>query len=83
MISNPNVEEVATIGVPDMLLGEVIKSFVVLKNGREGNKTELLSYCKKALGNFKTPSQIEFVTKLPKGPSGKILKKDLREKEIS
>jgi long-chain acyl-CoA synthetase len=83
LLSNPNVEEVATIGVPDMLLGEVIKSFVVLKNGREGNKTELLSYCKKALGNFKTPSQIEFVTKLPKGPSGKILKKDLREKEIS
>ena len=42
----------------------------------------LKTYCKKELGDFKTPTEFEFVDDLPKGPSGKILKKELREKEL-
>ena len=76
--SHPIVREVAVIGKPDMLLGETIKCYLVSKNGSSLDISEIKSYCKEKLGNFKTPSEFEVVEFLPKGPSGKILKKDLR-----
>ena len=80
--AHPAVVEAATIGKPDMLLGENIKSYIILKNNMAIDQKILKTYCKKELGDFKTPTEFEFVDDLPKGPSGKILKKELREKEL-
>ena len=77
--SHPGVEEAATIGKPDMMLGESIKSFIVLKKGMVLDTSLLKAYCMEQLGHFKTPSEFEFVNELPKGPSGKLLKRKLRE----
>ena len=76
------MQDVATVGKPDMFLGEVIKSYVVLKCSQTVEAKELKLHCRKFLGDFKTPTEIEFVQELPKGPSGKILRRKLREKRI-
>lgn len=76
--SHAAVKEAAAIGKLDALLGEVIKCFIVPKNGRVPDVKELKFYCKERLGDYKTPSEIEVVESLPKGPSGKILKRSLR-----
>lgn len=81
IMSHQLVEESATIGKPDMFLGETIKSYVVLKAGAKIDDLALKLFCKERLGDFKTPSSFQFVTELPKGPSGKILKRQLRERE--
>jgi len=76
--SHPIVKEIAVVGIPDMLFGENIKCYVVLKDKNVPDVKELKSFCMKKLGEFKTPSEFEFVENLPKGPSGKILKRELR-----
>lgn len=83
LLSHDGVKEAATIGVPHMFLGETIKSYVVLKNGDDIETKQLQLFCKERLGEFKTPSEFEFVEELPKGASGKILKRRLREKEFN
>jgi long-chain acyl-CoA synthetase len=83
LLSHEAVADVATIGKPDMFLGEVIKCMVVLKEGRTVSDKELKQFCKERLGDFKTPTDIEFVADLPKGPSGKILRRKLREQEFA
>ena len=79
--SNASVQEAAIVGKPDILLGETIKCYLVSKNGSKPDIKELKSYCKEKLGNFKTPSEFEIIESFPKGPSGKILKRDLRLKD--
>ncbi|MGA1870286.1 MAG: class I adenylate-forming enzyme family protein [bacterium] len=81
LISHPSIKEAATIGKPDILLGETIKSYVVVKDGFHTDSKELKIYCKEKLGDFKTPAEFVFIDALPKGPSGKILKRELRERE--
>ena len=79
--SHTSVEEVATIGKPDMFFGEIIKSYIVLKKGVKLDFKVLISYCREILGDFKTPSEIEYLDVMPKGPSGKILKRKLRQRD--
>lgn len=81
--SHPVVREAAVIGKPDMLLGETIKCYLVSKNGSKPDIKELKSYCKEKLGDFKTPTEFEVVESLPKGPSGKILKRALRSSWVA
>lgn len=82
VLSHPAVAEAAVVGKPDMLLGETIKCYIVLKEGHHPNKEDLKAYCKEKLGPYKTPSEIMFIDSLPKGPSGKIQKRELREMEF-
>ncbi len=81
LLSHPGVAEAAVIGKPDMLLGEAIKCYIVLKAGSSTDKETLKAHCKERIGAFKTPSEIEFTDELPKGPSGKVQKRLLREKD--
>jgi len=76
--SHPNVEESATIGASDHYLGEIVESYVVQK-GAGVSALDLIRFCSGVLGSFKTPSKIVFTDALPKGPTGKILKRVLRE----
>lgn len=82
LLSHKSIKEAATIGKPDMFLGETIKSFIVLKEGYKTETDEIKQYCRDRLGDFKTPTYFEFINDLPKGPSGKILKRKLKEQEI-
>ncbi len=79
IFSSPAVLECAVIAVPDEKWGEVPKAIVVLKAGQQMTEEEMIAYCKTQLPGFKVPKSIEFRDELPKGGTGKILKKELRE----
>jgi len=76
----PEVVECAVIGVYDDILGEAVKSFVVLLENKSSiNFKYIIDYCKKQLPSYKTPRYIEFLKALPKNSSGKVLLKNLKE----
>ncbi len=78
LLEHPEVHEVAVIGIPDEVLGEAIKAFVVLRAGTRARETDLEEFCSRRLPAFKVPKVIEVRADLPKNPSGKILKEVLR-----
>jgi fatty-acyl-CoA synthase len=75
--THPHVSEVAVIGVPDAKWGEVGKAFVVIKAGCAVDGPAILNFCYGNLARYKIPKHIAFVADLPKGDSGKILKREL------
>jgi long-chain acyl-CoA synthetase len=77
------VREAAVVGVPDEYRGETVKAFVSLKPGEHAGEEELIAFCKERMAAYKYPRQIEFVEELPKTASGKILRRELRDKEVS
>lgn len=80
LYGHPSVMECAVIAVPDDQWGEVPKAIITLKPGTQPGEAELIAHCRKHLAGFKVPKSVEFVESLPKGGTGKILKKVLREK---
>jgi acyl-CoA synthetase (AMP-forming)/AMP-acid ligase II len=72
------VAEVAVIGVPDDRWGEVVKAVVGLKPETDATEDELIAFCQERLAKFKCPRSVDVVPALPRNPTGKILKKDLR-----
>ncbi len=81
LFAHPKVLEACTIGVPHEYRGETVKSFVVLRDKAIMEESELINYCRQHLAPYKVPRLLEFTDSLPKSPIGKILRKDLREKE--
>jgi long-chain acyl-CoA synthetase len=78
---HPAVREAAVFGIPDPQWGELVTACVVLKPGTSLSADELRAHCRRSLANYKIPRRVEFSeTELPKGGSGKILKKVLRER---
>jgi long-chain acyl-CoA synthetase len=74
----PKVAEAAVVGVPDALMGEEVRAFVVLKEGQTATAEEVIAFCQSRLTHFKCPKEVRFVASLPKNPIGKILRKELR-----
>jgi long-chain acyl-CoA synthetase len=74
----PAVAEAAVVGMPDPLMGEVVRAFVVLKSGAHATAEGVIAFCQSRLARFKCPKEIRFVDSLPKSPIGKILRKELR-----
>ena len=77
LYQHPKVKDAATMGVPDELYGEEVKSFIVLRDGQQATERELIEFCIERLADFKCPTSIEFVEDIPKGPTGKLLKREL------
>ena len=85
LVEHPSVVEAGVIGKPDPLRGEIIKAFVVLQKDIKGSdklKEELKEYVKKHLAGHAYPREIEFIDKLPKTRSGKIMRRILKAKEL-
>ncbi|HEX3558135.1 MAG TPA: long-chain-fatty-acid--CoA ligase [Pyrinomonadaceae bacterium] len=75
-----SVAEAATIGVPDELYGEEVAAFVVLREGTAASEAELIAHCREHLADFKCPKTVRLVESLPKGPTGKVLKRELQRR---
>jgi len=79
LYAHPGIVEAAVIGKPDERLGEEVVAVVVRRDGSEVSAEDVIAYCREHLAAYKYPREVRFMTELPKGPSGKILKAALRE----
>ena len=79
LAEHPAVAEVAIIGVPDDRWGETVKAVVAFKPEQSVEPDELIAFARTKLATYKTPTSIDVIGELPRNPSGKILKRDLRK----
>jgi acyl-CoA synthetase (AMP-forming)/AMP-acid ligase II len=80
LASHPGIAEVAVIGVPDDQWGEAVKACIVRKPGATAAEKEIIDFARERMAHYKCPKSIDFVDTLPRNPTGKLLKRILREK---
>lgn len=78
LYGHPAIAEAAVVGIPHESHGEEVKAVVAFKDGQTASQDDLIAYCKERLAAYKYPRVIEILDSLPKGPTGKILKRELR-----
>jgi long-chain acyl-CoA synthetase len=74
------VREAAVVGVPDAYRGETVKAYVSLRPGQTATAEELIAFCRQQMAAYKYPRQVEFLDELPKTVSGKLLRRELRDR---
>ena len=78
LMSHPDIADAAAVGIPDDKWGETVKGFVILKQDSNITEKEIIAYAKDQIAAYKCPSSIDFITEMPRNPSGKILRRELR-----
>jgi len=78
LYTHPAVALAAVIGIPDDVKGELAKAYIVLKEGMTATANDIIAFVRGKIAKFKAPRLVEFVDSLPQGPTGKILKRELR-----
>ncbi len=78
LAEHPAIMEVAIIGVPSQKWGETVKAVVSLKPEAKASEAELIDWCRKSLASYKCPTSVDIIAALPRNPTGKILKRELR-----
>ena len=79
LYQHPSVAAAAAVGVPDDLYGEEVAAVIVLKDGAKSSEQEVIEFCKARLADFKCPKTVHFLDDIPKGPTGKLLKRELAQ----
>lgn len=79
----PAVSEVAVVGLPDPVWIEAVTAFIVIKAGHTLDEAEVLAHCRAQMAHFKVPKRVVFTDSLPKNPSGKLLKRELRQRLVT
>jgi fatty-acyl-CoA synthase len=80
LLSHPSVADVAVIGTPDARWGEAVTAVAVLRKGKGLALAELDDFCRGKIGSYKRPRRLELVSEIPRNASGKVLKRELRER---
>jgi long-chain acyl-CoA synthetase len=79
LYQHPAVREAAVIGIPDAKMGEEVKAYCSLKPETAATPQELIEFVKGKVAAYKYPREIEIIAELPKGPTGKLLKRELKD----
>jgi acyl-CoA synthetase (AMP-forming)/AMP-acid ligase II len=83
LAQHQDVVEAAVIGIPDERWGETVKALVIARAGSSPTADELIAFARDRLAGYKLPRSIEFVDELPRTPSGKVLKRELRRRAVT
>lgn len=82
LYEHPKVKEAVAVGIPHPTRGEIVKAFIVPKDGESIEPSEIIEFCARRLAKYKIPRRVEFRTELPKTLVGKVLRRALRQEEI-
>ena len=80
LYTHPAIALAAVIGIPDRVKGELAVAYIVLKEGASTTDKEIINFVRSRIAKYKAPRMLEFVDSVPQGPTGKILKRELRAK---